>query len=168
MRGRVLTVVVAALVAAVASAYQNEEPGFRGHDWGMTLPRAWGLPVQTDPSFGGIRLYEDPGEARTMGCAKLESVEYGFWQGRLSDVRVEVRGYDNYKCVLDNLKEQFDDGVRPNPTVERYVWAGGVTTIVLAYDPQAKKGYLTLVSKGMLSEQREWERAQAKKPAGAP
>ncbi len=168
MRGRVLTVVVAALVAVVASAYQNEEPGFRGHEWGMAPPKEWGLPVQTDPSFGGIRLYEDPAGSPKMGCARLESVEYGFWQGRLSDVRVAFRGYDNYKCVLDTLKEQFGDGVQPSQAVEHRVWIGGVTTIVLHYDQDGKVGYLTLVSKGILNEQRAWERAQVKKPAGAP
>jgi len=168
MKRHVLTVFAVAFVAVVASAYQNEEPGFRGHDWGMALPKAWGLPVQTDPSFGGIRLYEDPAEDRTMGCAKLESLEYGFWQGRLSDVRVEFRGYDSYKCVLDTLKKQFGDGVQPNQSVEYYVWVGGVTTIVLHYDRDGKVGYLTLVSKGILNEQREWERAQTKKAAGAP
>ena len=168
MKKQVLTVFAVAFVAVVASAYDNEEPGFRGHEWGMTPPKAWGLPVRTDPTFGGIRLFEDPADGRTIGCAKVESAEYGFWQGRLSDVRVEFRGYDNYKCVLDTLKEQFGDGVQPNKSVERYVWVGGVTTIVLAYDPEGKKGYLTLVSKGMLNEQREWERAQDKKAATAP
>ena len=103
-----------------------------------------------------------------MGCASLDSVDYGFWQGRLSDVRVVVRGYDNYKCVFDTLKERFGDGVQPNPSVVRYVWAGGVTTMVLAYDPQVKKGYLTLISKGMLSEQRAWERAQETKATPTP
>ena len=103
-----------------------------------------------------------------MGCAKLESVEYGFWQGRLSDVRVEFRGYDNYKCVLDTLKEQFGDGTQPSQSVERYVWAGGVTTIVLRYDQERKKGYLTCLSKGILNEQMEWERAQTKKAPAAP
>ncbi len=168
MKKRVLTVLAVAFLAVAASAYQNEEPGFRGHEWGLALPREWGLPVLTDPSFGGIRLYEDPAEKRTMGCAHLESVEYGFWQGRLSDVRVGVRGHDNYKCVLDTLNEQFGDGVQPNPSVERYVWAGSVTTMVLIYDPQAKKGYLTIISNGMLNEQKAWERAQGKKPAGTP
>ncbi len=168
MKKHVLTVFAVAFVAVVASAYENEEPGFRGHDWGMTPPKAWGLPVRTDPTFGGIRLFEDPADGRKMGCAKVESAEYGFWQGRLSDVRVEFRGYDNYKCVLDTLKDRFGDGVQPNKSVERYVWVGGVTTIVLAYDQEGKKGFLTLVSKGILNEQREWERAQAKKEAGAP
>ena len=168
MKKRVLTVFAVALLAVVASAYQNEEPGFRGHDWGMTPPKAWGLPVLTDSSFGGIRLYEDPAESRTMGCASLDSVDYGFWQGRLSDVRVVVRGYDNYKCVFDTLKERFGEGVQPNPSVVRYVWTGGVTTMVLAYDPQVKKGYLTLISKGMLSEQRAWERAQETKATPTP
>ncbi len=168
MKKHVLAVVTVALVSVVASAYQNEEPGFRGHDWGMAFPKAWGLPVQTDTSFGGIRLYEDPAESRTMGCAKLESLEYGFWQGRLSDVRVEFRGYDNYKCVLDTLKEKFGDGVQPSPSVERYVWPGSVTTIVLRYDQERKKGYLTFISKGILNEQLEWERAQTKKAPGAP
>lgn len=168
MRKKLLAVVVVGLAAVVAGAYQNEEPGFRGHDWGMALPGAWGLPVQTDPSFGGIRLYQDPAEHRTMGCAAVESVEYGFWQGRLSDARVVFRGHDNYKCVLDTLKEQFGDGTQPNPSAERYVWVGGVTVILLNYDREQKTGYLTFISKGIANEQREWEGAQGKKGAGSP
>lgn len=168
MRARLLAVVAVGLAAAVAGAYQNEESGFRGHEWGMALPKAWGLPVRTDPSFGGIRLYEDPAGAGTMGCAALEGVEYGFWQGRLSDVRVTFRGYDNYKCVLDAMKKQFGDGTQPNKSAERYAWVGGVTAILLNYDRQQKVGYLTFISRGIGNEQREWERAQGKKPAGSP
>ena len=168
MKKGVLTVFAVAFLAVVAGAYQNEEPGFHGHDWGMALPKAWGLPVRTDPSFGGIRLYEDPADTRTMGCATLESVEYGFWQGRLSDVRVTFRGYDNYKCVRDVLKERFGDGTQPNKTAERYVWPGGVTAILLSYDQERKAGYLTFISRGIGNEQREWERAQAKPAPGSP
>ncbi|MDD5564962.1 MAG: hypothetical protein PHQ91_14700 [Thermoanaerobaculaceae bacterium] len=168
MKKRVLAVFAVAVMAAAAGAYQNEEPGFRGHEWGMSPPPAWGLPVETDPTFGGIRLYEDPEDSPKLGCAKLESVEYGFWQGRLSDVRVAFRGLDNYKCILDTFTEKFDSGTQPNKSVEHRLWVGGVTAIVLHFDPVGKVGYVTLVSKGILNEQRAWERAQAKKAAGTP
>jgi energy-converting hydrogenase Eha subunit C len=51
--------------------------------------------------------------------------------------------------------------------VEHYIWLGGVTAMVLHFDPVGKVGYLTLVSKGILTEQKAWERAQATKAKGA-
>ena len=162
MKKNVLAVVALVLVALATSAYKNEPQGFRGRTWGMALPEGWGQVIRTDPRYGGITYYNAPGEDLALGCAKLKSVDYGFWQGILSEVIVNFDGYVNYTCVLKALKEEFGHGIRQSQFVEKYFWHGGVTTVSLVYNGVGKTGSLSLRSEAIRNEQEAWNKAQAK------
>ena len=165
MLRKALTVIGLACVVLIASAYKNEQSGFRGMNWGVAVPEAWGEKVAIDESYGGIDIYHAPDEDLTLGCATLESVEYSFWQGKLCNVTVNFEGFKDFSCIHDAVKEKFGVGFRPNQFMERYFWSGKVTNILLDYNKASEKGQLHFTSKLIMNQQEAWAKAQAKKGA---
>jgi hypothetical protein len=107
----------------------------------------------TDPSFGGIEIYIRKSDELKFGDAKLAGIQYGFWRGKFSDVRITVKGQDNWSALKKAAFARYGKGLQVTPNVERYAWAGPVTAIGLEYNETSQTGLLYLVSTEISKQQ---------------
>lgn len=73
-------------------------------------------------AMAGQRYIQKKGDELKIGGATLESIEYGFWQGKLSDVIIKFKGYANFSALKDATFEKFGSGYKPNQFMESYWW----------------------------------------------
>lgn len=170
MKKTTLVLVALVFVALVTSAYKNEQPGFRGLKWGSPPFEGLGEVVFTDESYGGIEFYEWKDTEHVIGVIPLKSILLGYWQGKLSDVLVEIEGEVNCENMFHTLYEKFGTiSDRPNQFMDKYNWYGKVTDIYLDYENVSIKGVGTMrwSSAALTKQQQAWEKAQIKKGAAS-
>lgn len=141
--------------------------GFRGMKWGDPLPKEGMKFLRKDPSYGGVYKYTRKGEDLKIGQAELDSIEYSYWNGKLSSVGIRCYGHSNFSSLLDAFKQKFggETGESVRDRV-RLAWARRETLIHLTMH---KEGYFQreitdamMLSLSILIEQKEWEKKQAK------
>jgi hypothetical protein len=163
----VLMISVALFFTVVVSAFAEEADGFRGLKWGTNFSTVKGnmIYVRTDPSYGGIKLYSKKGDELKIGAAKLESIEYGFWQDKLYGVTINFNGYVNFSALKESTFQKFGSGYQDNQFMQRYFWFGTVTTMMMYYSEVQHKGYLSMSSKEISEQQKSFDDGNAKKGA---
>jgi hypothetical protein len=140
----------------------SEPDGFRGISWGTGIKKLPGLAhVRSDPSFGGVDLYARKGDALRLGAARLDSIEYGFWQGKLSHVILKSTGLANWLSLRDATLARFGAGFRPSEYSETYWWFGEATVAKLDYHQVPQVGFLYLYSKQIMKEQEDYTSRKA-------
>ena len=146
-----------------SAAMSNDPSGFRDLNWGTDISTLKGMAyVSTDDSYGGIKLYSRNNDVLTIGAAKVESIQYGFWQNKLSDVRIIFKGYPNFASIKDATFEKFGTGDKPDEFMERYLWTGEKTGIVLQYSQLPGKGSLFMWSQEISKQQKAYQEEKAK------
>jgi hypothetical protein len=142
------------LVSVNSLAYQNEPDGFGRIKWGTNISTLEGMNhLGTDPSFGGIEIYIRKSDELKFGNAKLSGIQYGFWKGKLSDVRITVHGKADWEALKKATFAKYGKGEKANSKIEKYAWFGNVTAIGLEYDEDKGVGLLYLVSTEITKEQ---------------
>jgi hypothetical protein len=147
--GKILSIGLV-LVAASTSMATEGPPGFNGLIWGTEFSTVENQFVysRTNPSLGGIKYYIRKNEEMTMGEARLDSIEYGFWQDKFCAVKVYFLGHTNFSLVKDVLFKRFGPGTQPNSDIEVYFWFSFAEALIhIGYDEAREKGILTMVSK---------------------
>lgn len=140
----------------------SEPDGFRGIKWGTELSTLSGMEyLRTDPSYGGIPFYTKEKDDLTIGGAKLETVEYGFWQGKLYIVIINTKGSVNWSGLEDATFEKFGEGFQSNKYIENFFWSGKITTITLKYNEISKTGYLWMGSAEITKQVRDFDKKRA-------
>lgn len=147
---------------------QNEPEGFRGITWGTNYETLADSLVfaRTDESYGGINIYTRKDDDLKIGEATLERIQYGFWQGKFSDVTIFVDGYNNWSAVHEALCSRFgSSGYKNNRYIDYYVWYGDKSSVTSEYNKTLNKGRFIFTSE-VISKQREaWSKAKAKEGA---
>jgi len=144
----------------------SEPDGFRGIRWEQDISTVEGLVyVNTDPSYGGVELYRRKGDELRIGAAKLEDILYGFWQNKFCVVKILVKGSVNWAGLKQAAFEKFGEGFQSNKYIEKYVWLGENTLMLLKYNEILEKGDLLMASKKITEQQKEWEKQKAKEGA---
>ncbi|MDD3726106.1 MAG: hypothetical protein PHI44_02780 [Candidatus Ratteibacteria bacterium] len=144
----------------------TEPDGFRGIKWGTDISTLPDMKYfRTDPSFGGVKMYIRKGDKLQMGAAKLESIEYGFWQGKLCNVWIITKGYTNWCGLKEATFEKFGKGGQSNEYIEKYVWFGTKTEMLLEYNEISEEGTLCILSAEISEQQKKWEKQKAKEGA---
>ena len=142
--------VVAVLVMALAwcgmaFAFENEPEGFRGLKWGDAPTSKMKLFREADK---WTAIYRLPGEKLELGEAKLLDICYGFYvppnnsSKRLMSVSLYFGEKSNYGKLETVCRGKFGE-----PTKEGFyelVWVSPVSSVLLAYMPVDKMGYLAL------------------------
>jgi len=103
---------VAALLLAPAAAAADEagpKPGFRSYRWGDAPPKEAKKQGERRGGPPGD-WYSIPPEKKAVGEAKLELLEFGYFQGRLFSVRMAATGAANRSILLDSLKAVWGKG----------------------------------------------------------
>ena len=140
----------------------SEPNSFRGILWGAGVKKVSGLNrVRSDPSFGGIELYTRKSDTMRLGGAQLDTIEYGFWQGRFSNVIIRSAGFTNWLNLRDATFARFGAGYKPSEYSETYWWFGETTVAKLDYHEVPEVGFLYLYSKQIMNEQEDYTRQKA-------
>jgi len=135
-------------VVTARSSFSVVYYAFRNLAWGTDISNLKDMQyVGTDQSYGGVKNYVRKGDELKIGGAQLESIIYGFWQGKFSSVTINVEGYVNFTALKDATIIKYGVGDKPNQFMERYVWgAGTISTILIDYNEISKKGTLFMSS----------------------
>jgi hypothetical protein len=163
-----VTILSVAVMLLMAFSVLAQADGFRGLKWGTEFSTVESQMehVRTDPSYGGIKLYRRLGDEMKIGGAELQSIQYGFWQNKLSNVVILFEGYTNFTSVRDSALEKFGRGSQPNRYIERYFWFNDPdATITIDYSEGLRKGRMYMSSKQITAEQKRFNEKRAKSGA---
>lgn len=162
----ILMMMVALSFTLLSDAFA-EADGFRGIKWGTEFSSIKDSMtyIRTDPSYGGIKVYSRKDDDLKIGGAELESIEYSFWQDKFCNVFITVKDSVNFSSLKDATFKKFGAGGKPNRFMEKYVWGGKITGMLLEYNEFSKKGKLYMFSLEINKEQRRFEAERAKKGA---
>ncbi len=153
----------AVLMPIYCYSFQNEPDGFRGIKWETDITT---LPNMTYVGDGlGLKLYKKSNEEMKLGSAKIDTLLYTFWRGKLSGVLIQVEGLQNCNALRDVVFERFGEGVKENQYIEDYYWSGKITFIDLQVNKTTGLGNLTMFSQKMADQKKAAEKQDAKEGA---
>jgi len=156
------------LIVASISMATERPTGFRGLTWGTEFETVKDEMVysRTDPSYGGIEFYLRKNDEMVIGTAKLDSIEYGFWQNKFCDVIGLFSGYTNFSSIKGALFERFGSGSKPNRYIEEYIWFNfAEATIYIKYSEIQKKGHFRIGSKELNEKAKQYQMQKDKEGA---
>jgi hypothetical protein len=120
---------------------EREPDGFAGMKWGTEISALNGmLHYRFDQSHGGIEFYIRQSEPFTLGKARLDTVQYGFWSGKFYVGMVTTNGLSNWDAIKRAVFEKYGPGAKPFINKEDYVWFGDDAIMALRYDEESKSG----------------------------
>jgi hypothetical protein len=135
---------------------------FRGILWGISVRDLPNLEyVTTHPGYGGIEIYRMRGEDLRMGSVPVETIEYQFWQSKLSCIRMVVRGYHTFIRLKDVCVQEFGTATQTNSDSDNYTWTGDNTFRQLQYYDMPDQGVLWISSRESIHLQQEYEAREA-------
>jgi hypothetical protein len=164
--------VLAALLLAPAGAAAGEtgpKAGFRAHRWGDAPPKE--ARKQSEQKGGPPGdWYSIPYEKLSVGDAKLEVLEFGYFQGRLYSVRMAARGPGNRSLLLDGLTAVWGKGETKISATKDLSWTSsdpllGRTVAFYSDDPLNGIAVVTIYSERIREEAEAARRAKAKAAA---
>ena len=148
-----LTFLAGTAPAADNLAPQNDPGGFMDLAWDTPLARVPGLWLAgRDRDLGGLDIYRREKAPETFGQARLQSVHYLFWRGRLLAVDAQTQGQADFEALRQACQERFGPGTRPNRYQENYYWLGPNSQISLRYHDVSQTSHLRLASRAILAE----------------
>lgn len=124
---------------------EGEPNSFRGYTWGMPVYQLYLREYsRTQVKYNGkVVYYTKKNEDLFIGNAKIEKIEYGFWNDEiLCEVLVSIRGKENFERIKRICIEKFGKNYRKVPGCDKIVWKGKTTYIFLDFNPTNGKGYL--------------------------
>ncbi len=162
---------------------RSELDGFGGIKWGTEVTALEGMEKveQDKPSNPDIFWYKRKGETLTFGKARLENTFYSFWMGSFESVWIDFRGEENFEMLKKELFERFGKVLESGELVKKaekevlverstmrqgeeefYFWDGKQMEMWLSYSKNLQKGTLSINSKKISEERREYEREKEK------
>ena len=131
--------------------------GFRGLKWGMNIedinnPNMILVKTSKEKLF---TLYTRKTDKLSIGNAKLKTIHYFFYKGKLFLIHIYAKGHSNFRSLQGAISAYYEPGYQPNKFVSKWEWYrednGGVemdldynvfngkTTIRMYYYPILKK-----------------------------
>ena len=124
------------LFAAMASAGEEyladtdfEPLDFRGIKWQESLDGISGMNELYREDDGSQVICSREGDELRLGSAELASIEYIFWDGKLSEAAVAAVGEENRKALLDEAKSMY--GRETLKMGDTYMWR--FTNVMVMY-----------------------------------
>lgn len=127
---KLAVILLTALLAQPAVAFQNEPDGFRGIKWGSDVA-ANAKELTSVSDDGAEALYVRRGDKLQIGGAELRRIVYVYYKKQFSAIAIETKGSLNKDALLKAFTAQFGPGAKPNQFIETYLWDGAVTRIGL-------------------------------------
>lgn len=137
---------VAAPAAAGSLGDLFEQGGFVDAKLGDPIESFVGLErVGTDPE-AGTETYVRHSDVFNVGGAKVDSVTYSFYQGRLYFISIRISGNDNASAVLDALTDTFGESMETGNRPNERVWTGGDVFVLYDLDDATERGLAAMTS----------------------
>ena len=137
----------------------SEPDGFRGIKWGTDISTLKDMILKEEDPKGLLKLYKRKGDVLEIGGAKLKSVTYSFWQGKLIDVLIQTEEF-NGEDLKNVCFEKFGKGAKMRRYSEDYQWDGKIAFIILSISTD--KGALLIQSQEMARQKETYEKQRAK------
>ncbi len=154
-RVAIFIIVIALSFASSTKGISEEAEGFRGISWGtdFSLVKDVMIHPRTDPSYGGVKFYSRKDDPLEVGGVTLTSIQYGFWQNKLSDVDIKFAGYDNFNKLKKVTAHKYGRPDKPNKLKNKYYWFTNATNIVMEYNKVLNQGYMFISSEEIINRQ---------------
>jgi hypothetical protein len=187
MRIKILIIVFGIILMGCSTSIRPSKPppgpdGFRNIKWGTEISKLKDMEkVEQDKSSGkDLIWYRRKGDNLAIGGAKLENIFYSFWMGEFESVWIDFEGEENFKALKKELFERFGKAHEPGGGMEKkgksargeqspperagtfYTWWGEKTEILLSYSKDRNKGTLTMNSRKIREEKRDYEKQKEK------
>lgn len=192
MRIKILAIVFGIILMGCFTSTRPSKPppdpdGFRDIKWGTEISTLKDMEkVQQDKSSSkDLVWYRRKGDTLAIGGAKLENIFYSFWMGEFESVWIDFEGEENFKAIKKELLGRFGKANEPERSMEKkgksargerslteespteragafYTWWGEKTEILLSYSKDRNKGTLTMNSRKIREERRDYEKQKEK------
>lgn len=184
---RVIVLIVASSIFWIGCAGSNrntksrpEPDGFRGIRWGTEISTLGDMEKieQEKSSDSESAWYLRKNDVLAIGKARIENIFYSFWMGNFESVWIDFKGEENFETLKKELFERFgktrESGAENIDKEARsarlptegagafYAWWGQKTDIFLSYSRERHKGTLTMSSKKVREERKEYEKEKEK------
>ena len=177
------TIFLIGCFASTRSSKPRSDPdGFRGIKWGTEISTLKDLEkVEQDKSTDSeLVWYTRKGDTLAIGEAKLENIFYSFWAGNFEGVWIDFKGEENFEALKKELFEQFGKPLRSEGIMRKmgkrtgrelspteragtfYAWWGKNTEVWLSYSEDRHKGTLTINSRRIREERKDYEKQKEK------
>jgi hypothetical protein len=149
----------------------SEPDGFRGIKWGTKFLAAFPNLEKIKrfkPSSNFTPLLESylkDEEDLKLGRANLKTIEYGFWDKKFQNVRIQAKEPEDWNGLKEATFEKFGKGFQPSKHVEEYKWRGKKTRAILVRKGETKLGELFILSEESLKEAKAYIKQKAKEGA---
>jgi hypothetical protein len=186
-RIKILTIVLGIIVIGCFASRRPSMPridpeGFRDIKWGTEISTLKDMEeVEQDKSSGrDLVWYKRKGDTLTIGEAKLENIFYSFWMGEFESVWIDFEGEENLQALKKEFFERFGKARGSEGSVDKvgkrarrerspterpgafYAWWGKNTEIWLSYSKDRHKGTLTMNSRKISEERKDYEKEKEK------
>ncbi len=162
---------------------RSELDGFRGVKWGSEITALGDMErVAQDKSTNkDVAWYKRKGETLTFGKARLENIFYSFWMGDFESVWIDFKGEENFEALKQELFERFGKVLESGELLKKtekeapierstmrqggeefYFWDGKQMEMWLSYSKNRQKGTLSINSKKISEERRDYEKRKEK------
>ena len=122
-----MIIILIIILPSVSIAFQNEPDGFRGIKWGSDITDLNDMVKVTvkdgDPD---TTYYNRSGGTLQLWGTSLHYIQYVFYKGRFSVVRIGFSGQGEFEALKSNLISNYGKATR---TSHSYTWTGKMTHI---------------------------------------
>ena len=174
------------LVGCASTQYskpRSEIDGFRGIKWGAEVETLEGMEkLERDKSSNpDIVWYARKGEKLTFGNVKVENIFYSFWMGNFESVWMDFKGEENFQVLKQEVFERFGKVLESGELLKKtekealierstmrqgeeefYFWDGKQMEMWLSYSKDRQKGSLSINSRKISEERRDYEKRKEK------
>jgi hypothetical protein len=177
------TIFLIGCFASTRSSKPRSDPdGFRGFKWGTEISTLKDLEKveQEKSSDSDLVWYTRKGDTLAIGEGKLENIFYSFWMGNFEGVWIDFKGEENFEALKKELFERFGKALESNGSMKKmgkradrerspteragtfYAWWGKNTEVWLSYSEDRHKGTLTINSRRIHEERKDYEKQKEK------
>lgn len=160
---KICAILILILLVSSVSAFKNDPEDFRGIKWGTTidsLDDMKKISIEDD-----LHNYSRLNDKMTIGDAKLDIINYIFWDNKFLAVSISGNGFSNFINLKNAVFKSFGAGFQFNEYIEEYKWGIGKfdkTLIILDYNEISEKFHLFLYNKQYWLEREEFKQEKAK------
>ncbi len=157
-------------VSVQAGTDPNRWDGFRGLKW------ATNIKDMNDPnmifmgSSNEVRVYMRSNDKLSIGDAKLENINYGFYKDRFFMLGIRAKGYTNFTALKDAVFAYYGQGKQLDEVKKEWTWLPALgnsdkdVRMELSYNESGQETALVMI---YLPINQEKDAADAKKAMGA-
>jgi len=113
-------------------AFINEGDGFNNIKWETEINTLKDMEYLFNrDASGDIKVYKRVDDLEIFGGARIDRIEYDFFRGRFVSVKLKIKDLYNFVILKNFLFKEYGPKEPFSDIVERYVWNGDKSKMVL-------------------------------------